>query len=273
MAYLELRDISVVFNCFRAVNHVNLKIDEGELRVLIGPNGAGKTTIMDMITGKTKPTEGQILLNGKDITGAAPYKISEIYKIGRKFQGSNIFANMTVFENVEVALRGYSTLWKTFTYRRTPAVVKKIEGILKQIGLYEYRDMISSSLSHGQRQWLEMGMVLAQDPKVILLDEPTSGMTADETYKTGEMIKTIMKGKTILVIEHDIDFVKQIASKVTVLNHGEILAEGSYEEITNNPEVIKVYLKTDEDFEQPELSVEQKLVNQMKKNLNAEESQ
>ena len=242
MAYLELRDISVVFNCFRAVNHVNLKIDEGELRVLIGPNGAGKTTIMDMITGKTKPTEGQILLNGKDITGAAPYKISEIYKIGRKFQGPNIFANMTVFENVEVALRGYSTLWKTFTYRRTPAVVKKIEDILKQIGLYEYRDMISSSLSHGQRQWLEMGMVLAQDPKVILLDEPTSGMTADETYKTGEMIKTIMKGKTILVIEHDIDFVKQIASKVTVLNHGEILAEGSYEEITNNPEVIKAYL-------------------------------
>lgn len=267
MAYLELRDISVVFSGFRAVSHVNLKIEEGELRVLIGPNGAGKTTIMDMITGKTKPTEGQIFLNGKEITGVEPYKISEVYKIGRKFQGPNIFANMTVFENVEVALRGYSSLIKTFTYRRTPEIVAKIEGILKEINLYEYKDMISSSLSHGQRQWLEMGMVLAQDPKVILLDEPTSGMTADETYKTGEMIKTVMKGKTILVIEHDIDFVKQIANKVTVLNHGEILAEGTYEEITNNPEVVRVYLKNDDEFETKEPTAEEQIVTEMKKKL------
>ncbi|MCQ2575457.1 MAG: urea ABC transporter ATP-binding protein UrtD [Treponema sp.] len=267
MAYLELRDISVVFSGFRAVNKVNLKIDEGELRVLIGPNGAGKTTIMDMITGKTKPTEGKIFLNGKEITGVAPYKISEVFKIGRKFQGPNIFANMTVFENVEVALRGYSSLWKTFTYKRTPEIVNKIEEILKQINLLEYKDMISSSLSHGQRQWLEMGMVLAQDPKVILLDEPTSGMTADETYKTGEMIKTVMKGKTILVIEHDIDFVKQIAKTVTVLNHGEVLAEGSYEEITNNPEVIRVYLKTDDEFEPKEPTAEEKIVTEMKQKL------
>lgn len=269
MAYLELRDISAVFSGFRAVSHVNLQIDEGELRVLIGPNGAGKTTIMDMITGKTKPSEGHIYLNGKNITGAAPYKISEVYKIGRKFQGPNIFANMTVFENVEVALRGYSSLIKTFTYRRTAENVSKIENILKQINLYEYRDMISSSLSHGQRQWLEMGMVLAQDPKIILLDEPTSGMTADETYKTGEMIKTIMKGKTILVIEHDIDFVKQIANKVTVLNHGEILAEGTYEEITNNPKVISVYLKTDDELNPKEATPEEKIVAEMKQKLAA----
>lgn len=266
MAYLELKNISVVFSGFRAVNNVSLSIDEGELRVLIGPNGAGKTTIMDMITGKTRPTEGEIYLDGHKITNVAPYKIAEIYKIGRKFQGPNIFANMTVFENVEVALRGYSSLIKTFTYRRTPEIIEKINDILKQINLYEYRDMISASLSHGQRQWLEMGMVLAQDPKVILLDEPTSGMTADETYKTGEMIKTVMKGKTILVIEHDIDFVKQIAKKVTVLNHGEILAEGSYEEITSNPEVIRVYLKNDAD-ENAEPTVEQKIVKDMKKQL------
>jgi urea transport system ATP-binding protein len=269
MAYLELRDISVVFSGFRAVSHVNLQIEEGELRVLIGPNGAGKTTIMDMITGKTKPTEGQIFLNGKNITGAAPYKISEIYKFGRKFQGPNIFANMTVFENVEVALRGYSSLIKTFTYRRTAENVSKIENILKQINLYDYKDMISSSLSHGQRQWLEMGMVLAQDPKIILLDEPTSGMTADETYKTGEMIKTVMKGKTILVIEHDIDFVKQIANKVTVLNHGEILAEGSYEEITSNPKVISVYLKTDDELKPKEATAEEKIIAEMKQKLAA----
>ncbi len=267
MAYLELKDISVVFSGFRAVNHVNLMIEKGELRVLIGPNGAGKTTIMDMITGKTIPSEGRIFLDGKEITGTAPYKISETYRIGRKFQGPNIFANMTVFENVEVALRGYSSLLKTFTYRRTPEVVSKIEGILKQINLYEYRDMVSSSLSHGQRQWLEMGMVLAQDPEVILLDEPTSGMTADETYKTGEMIKNVMKGKTVLVIEHDIDFVKQIANRVTVLNHGEILAEGSYEEITNNPDVIRVYLKTDSDLDPENTSEEMKIVGMMKKRL------
>lgn len=263
MAYLELRGISAVFGGFRAVNNVSLSIEEGELRVLIGPNGAGKTTIMDMITGKTRPTEGDIILDGHKITNTAPYKIAETYKIGRKFQGPNIFANMTVFENVEVALRGYSSLIKTFTYRRTPEIVEKINGILKQINLYEFRDMISSSLSHGQRQWLEMGMVLAQDPKVILLDEPTSGMTADETYKTGEMILNVMKGKTILVIEHDIDFVKQIAKKVTVLNHGEILAEGTYEEITKNPEVVRVYLKNDEP-ENFEPTPEQKLVAQMK---------
>lgn len=266
-SYLELRDVSVVFSGFRAVNKVNLKIEKGELRVLIGPNGAGKTTIMDMITGKTRPTEGQILLDGYDIIGEPPYKIAETYRIGRKFQGPNIFANMTVFENIEVALRGYSSLIKTFTYRRTPQIVEKINGILKQINLYDYRDMISSSLSHGQRQWLEMGMVLAQDPKVILLDEPTSGMTADETYKTGEMILNVMKGKTILVIEHDIDFVKQIAKKVTVLNHGEILAEGTYEEITNNPEVVRVYLKNDADLDKKEPTAEEKIIRQMQTQL------
>ena len=180
---------------------------------------------------------------------------------------------MTVFENVEVALRGHSSLIKTFTYRRTPEVIEKIDGILKQINLYEYRDMISSSLSHGQRQWLEMGMVLAQDPKVILLDEPTSGMTADETYKTGEMILNVMKGKTILVIEHDIDFVKQIARRVTVLNHGEILAEGTYEEITNNPEVVRVYLKNDDDLNEKEPTAEEKIVQQMHSELLEKASQ
>ena len=254
-SYLELRDVSVVFSGFRAVNKVNLKIEKGELRVLIGPNGAGKTTIMDMITGKTRPTEGQILLDGYDITGEPPYKIAETYRIGRKFQGPNIFANMTVSENIEVALRGYSSLIKTFTYRRTPQIAEKINGILKQINLYDYRDMVSSSLSHGQRQWLEMGMVLAQDPKVILLDEPTSGMTADETYKTGEMIL------------NDIDFVKQIAKKVTVLNHGEILAEGTYEEITNNPEVVRVYLKNDADLDKKEPTAEEKIIRQMQTQL------
>lgn len=246
MGYLELKGITVDFNGFRAVNDVDLSIEKGELRVLIGPNGAGKTTIMDMITGKTRPTAGTIRVDGQVITGLSPYKIASKYKIGRKFQGPNIFPNMTVFENVEVALTGHNSLWQTFAYRRTAKTRSAIEEILAKINLLEQADIISASLSHGQRQWLEIGMVLAQNPDIILLDEPTSGMTAEETYKTGEMITSIMKDKTVLVIEHDIDFVKQIAQKVTVLHHGEILAEGSYEDITANPEVVKVYLKTDE---------------------------
>lgn len=247
MAYLELRNLTVEFNGFRAVNEVNLSVEKGELRVIIGPNGAGKTTIIDMITGKTKPTYGSVLLNGESIGGKDPYKISNKYKVGRKFQGPNVFDYMKVYENIEVALSGYNSLIKTLTFRKTQAVKNEIEDILRKINLYDERNVLPSFLSHGQRQWLEMGMILAQKPEVITLDEPTAGMSADETYKTGEMIKTIMKGKTLIVIEHDIDFVKQIAQTVTVLSQGEVLAEGSYEEITANPEVIKVYLKTDEE--------------------------
>lgn len=247
MAYLEFKNLTVEFNGFRAVNEVNLSINKGELRVIIGPNGAGKTTIIDMLTGKTKPTYGSIHLNGKNITGKDPYLISSKYKIGRKFQGPNVFDYMTVYDNIEVALSGYNSLFKTFQYRKTKLIKDEIEGILKQINLYDQREVLPTYLSHGQRQWLEIGMVLAQKPEVITLDEPTAGMTADETYKTGEMILSIMKGKTLIVIEHDIDFVKQIAQTITVLSQGEVLAEGSYQEITSNPEVIKVYLKTDEE--------------------------
>lgn len=247
MAYLELKNLTAEFSGFRAVNEVDLSIDKGELRVIIGPNGAGKTTIIDMITGKTAPTAGSILLNGESIGGKEAYQISSKYKVGRKFQGPNVFDFITVYENIEVALCGYNTLVKAFTYRRTKAICREIEDILRQINLYRQRDMLPTYLSHGQRQWLEIGMVLAQKPEVITLDEPTAGMTADETYKTGEMIKQIMKGKTVIVIEHDIDFVKQIAQRVTVLHQGEVLAEDFYESITQNPEVIAVYLKTDEE--------------------------
>ncbi len=245
MAYLELKDLTVEFSGFRAVNEVNISIEKGELRVIIGPNGAGKTTIIDMITGKTLPTSGHIYLGGEEITGKEPYQISEKYKVGRKFQGPNVFDYMTVYENIEVALSGYSSLFKTFSYRRTAKIKAEIKEILTKINLYDFKEALPTVLSHGQRQWLEIGMVLAQNPDVITLDEPTAGMTADETYKTGEMIKTIMKDKTVVVIEHDIDFVKQIAQTVTVLNQGSVLAEGSYDEITSNPEVIKVYLKED----------------------------
>ncbi len=247
MAYLELKNLTVEFQGFRAVDEVNLQIEKGEVRVIIGPNGAGKTTIIDMITGKTKPTYGAILLEGENIAGKNPYEIADKYRVGRKFQGPNVFDHMSVYENIEVALNGFSRLGKTLFYKRSREMEEEIDGILKQINLYGKRELLPVLLSHGERQWLEIGMVLAQKPDIITLDEPTAGMTADETRKTGELIQEIMKDKTVIVIEHDIDFVKQIAQKITVLNQGRILAEGNYDEITSNPEVIKVYLKSDEE--------------------------
>ena len=242
---IELQNLSKQYDRFLAVDNLNLTIGDGEFFGLLGPNGAGKTTIIDMITGKTKPTYGSILLDDKNIAGKDAYEISDKFKVGRKFQGPNIFDYMTVEENVEVALSGYSSLLKTFTYRRKKNIQEKIDEILEQINLKDEKEILPNYLSHGQRQWLEIGMVLAQNPEIITLDEPTAGMTADETYKTGELILNVMKDKTLIVVEHDIDFVKQISEKITVLSQGEILAEGSYDDITSNPEVVRVYLKTD----------------------------
>lgn len=247
MAFLELRDVSVSFSGFLAVDKVSLTVAEGETRVIIGPNGAGKTTVIDMITGKTAPTSGKILLAGEDISGRSPHEIAGKFKVGRKFQGPNLFDYLTVYENVEVALAGHSSVLTTFLYRKSRAIADEIRTILEQINLYGKRDVISTSLSHGERQWLEMGMVIAQKPRLITLDEPTAGMTADETYKTGEMIKTMMKDKTVIVVEHDIDFVEQVAETVTVLHQGKVLAEGSFDEVKRNPKVVQVYLKDDDE--------------------------
>ena len=245
MAFLELHEVSVSFSGFLAVDQVSLTVAEGETRVVIGPNGAGKTTIIDMITGKTPPTSGRISLAGEDITGLSPHEIAGKYGVGRKFQGPNLFDYLTVYENVEVALAGHSSVLNTFLYRKNRAIADEIKTILEQINLYGKKDVVSTSLSHGERQWLEMGMVIAQKPRLITLDEPTAGMTADETYKTGEMIKTMMKDKTVIVVEHDIDFVEQIAETVTVLHQGRVLAEGNFAEVKRNPKVIQVYLKDD----------------------------
>ena len=247
MAFLELRDVSVSFSGFLAVDQVSLSVEKGETRVVIGPNGAGKTTIIDMITGKTAPTSGKVFLGGADITGCSPHEIAGKYKVGRKFQGPNLFDFLSVYENVEVALAGHSSVLKTFLYRKNKSTADEIKTILEQINLYGKRDVISTSLSHGERQWLEMGMVIAQKPQLITLDEPTAGMTADETYKTGEMIKTMMKDKTVIVVEHDIDFVEQIAETVTVLHQGKVLAEGTFAEVKRNPKVVQVYLKDDDE--------------------------
>jgi len=240
---LEVQDLSVDFEGFKAIEGLNLKINEGEVRVIIGPNGAGKTTLMDLVTGKTKPTRGKVIFDGQDITGKHPSEIASKYKIGRKFQGPNVFENMTVYENVEIALKGYTSVINTFKYRRKTKQKEKIQGILNRIKLYDDKNIMASELSHGQRQWLEIGMVIAQSPRLIILDEPTAGMTAEETYKTGEMIKSLLNEHTVIVVEHDMDFVKQVAETVTVLHQGMFLAEGTYKQIENNPSVIQVYLK------------------------------
>lgn len=242
---LEVKNLSVEFNYFKALTDVNLSIKEREVRVIIGPNGAGKTTLMDLITGKTKPTKGNIIFDGIDITGKRSSEVSYKHKIGRKFQGPNLFDNMTVYENIEVSLEGYTSVTKSFFFKRTKEIKNKIDNILKQIDLYKHSNVIAADLSHGQRQWLEIGMVIAQNPKLIILDEPTAGMTAEETYKTGEMIKRLLNDHTVIVVEHDMDFVRQVAQTVTVLHQGMVLAEGNFEEIENNPKVIQVYLKED----------------------------
>lgn len=246
---LTIRGLTVSFSGFRAISDVDLDVKEGEIHVIIGPNGAGKSTLMDLITGKTKATEGDILFKGEEITSKDPGVIASKYHIGRKFQGPNVFDNMTVFENIEIALGGYTSIPKAFAYRRRAEQKSRIEDVLRQINLYDQRDMMASELAHGQRQWLEIGMVIAQSPELIILDEPAAGMTDTETYKTGQMIKELAKEHTLIVIEHDMEFVEQIADYVTVLHQGRKLAEGSFAEVKNNKKVIQVYLKDDMDEE------------------------
>ncbi|HWQ79104.1 MAG TPA: urea ABC transporter ATP-binding protein UrtD [Anaerovoracaceae bacterium] len=242
---LEVRELSAVFNGFKALTRVSLKIYEGELRVIIGPNGAGKTTFMDLVTGKTTPTSGKVLFDGTDITGKSASEIARKCRIGRKFQGPNVFDNMTVKENIEIAMEGFTGLESCLFFRSSPKFSRRVGEILTSIDLYDYMHFMASDLSHGQRQWLEIGMVFAQNPRLIILDEPTAGMTVDETYKTGEMIKKLKGDHTLIVVEHDMDFVRQVAEYVTVFNYGQLLAEGPLEQVQQDPEVIAVYLKED----------------------------
>ncbi|MDR2088330.1 MAG: ATP-binding cassette domain-containing protein [Clostridiales Family XIII bacterium] len=240
---LELMDVTVDFKGFLAVDAVSLSVGRGEVRTIIGPNGAGKSTLIDLITGKTRLKFGKIVFDGADITLRPPHEIAHAYGIGRKFQGPNTFFDMSVFDNLLLALRGSTGVGKSIFYRRTDDARGKIDDILRIIGLEDKKDTLVSALSYGEKQWVEIGMVLAQDAKLVILDEPTTGMTADETYKTGEMIRAMRKDRTIIVSEHDMDFVRQVAETVTVMNQGKILAEGTFEEIRQNPEVIRVYLK------------------------------
>ena len=226
----------------KALNDLNLYIDDGELRCIIGPNGAGKTTMMDVITGKTRPDSGTIFFGqDHDLSKMTEYEISHI-GIGRKFQKPTVFLNHTVFENLELALQAKKDVWTSLTKSLSKEQKGLIEEDLVTIGLIEQKDLRAGLLSHGQKQWLEIGMLLVQDPQLLLIDEPVAGMTHQETEHTAELLKSLAGNHSVIVVEHEMDFIRSIANKVTVLHEGSVLAEGKMEEVQNDPKVVEVYL-------------------------------
>ena len=238
---LYIEGLSVSFDGFKAVDDLSLYIDKGEIRVIIGPNGAGKTTVLDLICGKTKATKGSILFNNREILGLSE---NEIVKagIGRKFQTPSIYEELTVFENIDLSYpKGTSVLGSIF-FKLDKEIKQKIQETAETIMLQDSLNTKSALLSHGQKQWLEIGMLLIQNPKLLMLDEPVAGMSITERTKTAELLHKIIKNRSVIVIEHDMKFVENIADRVTVMHQGKILAEGSIQSIKNNPKVIDVYL-------------------------------
>lgn len=239
---LTLEGVSKTFEGFKAISDLNFYMDAGELRVVIGPNGAGKSTMLDLITGRTKPDKGKIEFGrDTDLTRLNEYQINRL-GIGRKFQTPSVYIDHTVFENLWLSLEGSRSIWSTLFSRLKPAQRDRIHEVMKTIGLASKADTKAGALSHGQKQWLEIGMLLAQNPKVLLVDEPAAGMTDEETHETGELLMSLEGQHSIVVIEHDMTFVRQIARKVTVLHQGTVLCEGSVDEVQNNERVVEVYL-------------------------------
>jgi urea transport system ATP-binding protein len=239
---LYLESVSVSFDGFKALNNLSLYIDDGELRCLIGPNGAGKTTLMDVITGKTKPDSGTVFfgqtINLLELDEPAIAKAG----IGRKFQKPTVFEQLTVFENLELALATDKNVWRTLFAKLNGEQRDNIDKVLMVIGLSELRRQLAGALSHGQKQWLEIGMLLMQEPKVMLVDEPVAGMTHQEIERTAQLLLSLQGERSVIVVEHDMEFVRSIANKVTVLHEGSVLTEGTMDEVQNDPRVIQVYL-------------------------------
>src|SRR3954465_6188708 len=241
-ALLYLDGVHVSFDGFHAINNLSLTLAPGEMRAIIGPNGAGKTTMMDIITGKTKPDEGTVLFDGvTDLTRLDETRIAEL-GIGRKFQKPTVFESQTIEDNLLLALNVDHSVKGTLFWRGSKPEAERIERVLETIRLKDARDRLAGSLSHGQKQWLEIGMLLAQDPKVLLVDEPVAGMTDVETHMTAELLKEINRNHTIMVVEHDMTFVRELGVKVTCLHEGSVLAEGTIEQVSSNERVIEVYL-------------------------------
>lgn len=239
---LYVEGVNKSFDGFKAINDLNLYIKEGELRCIIGPNGAGKTTMMDIITGKTKPDTGQVWL-GSNIN-LLKMNESEIANagIGRKFQKPTVIECLTVWQNLELAMSGVRNVWGTYTAHLSSEQKDKLESVLELIHLKDNAALSAGNLSHGQKQWLEIGMLLMQNPKLLLVDEPVAGMTHQEMDRTSELLNSLAGKHSVVVVEHDMDFVRSIASHVTVLHQGHVLAEGTMDDVQSHPEVKQVYL-------------------------------
>jgi len=240
---LYLDQVSVSFDGFQALNNLSLYVDNGELRCIIGPNGAGKTTMMDVITGKTRPDKGTVVF-GDDNVDLLRLREPEIAQlgIGRKFQKPSVFGSQTVLANLELAGARNKAVWPTLIDRTSQAEQDRIDAALATIGLAEHAHRLAGALSHGQKQWLEIGMLLMQDPALLLVDEPVAGMTRQETEATAELLTSLAGERSVVVVEHDMEFVRSIARRVTVLHEGTVLAEGAMDDIQRNPRVIEVYL-------------------------------
>ncbi|MEP9368131.1 urea ABC transporter ATP-binding protein UrtD [Xanthobacter sp. VNH20] len=239
---LYLDNVSVVFDGFRALNALSLTIEEAEMRAIIGPNGAGKTTMMDVITGKTRPTKGEALFAGvHDLTRLDEAAIAEL-GIGRKFQTPTVFDMHTVEDNLLLAVKADRRPFSNIYWRRTAHERERIDALLERIRLKDHRGRKASELSHGQKQWLEIGMLLAQEPRLLLVDEPAAGMTDQETADTAELLREIAKTRAVVVVEHDMQFVRDLDVKVTVLHEGSVLAEGPLDQVSADERVIEVYL-------------------------------
>jgi urea transport system ATP-binding protein len=241
-ALLYLDGISVSFDGFKALNNLSLTIEPGEMRAIIGPNGAGKTTMMDVITGKTRPDEGDAVFQGvNDLTELDETEIVRL-GIGRKFQKTTVFEMHSVEDNLLLALKSDRTARAAIRWRSNPHDTARIDAILDTIRLKAARGRQAGSLSHGQKQWLEIGMLLAQEPKLLLVDEPVAGMTDAETQQTAELLKEINRDKSVIVVEHDMHFVRELGVKVTCLHEGSVLAEGSIDQVSTDERVVEVYL-------------------------------
>jgi urea transport system ATP-binding protein len=239
---LYLEDLTVSFDGFKALNKLSLYVDPGEMLCIIGPNGAGKTTMMDVITGKTRPDSGTAWFGpGIDLLKLSEAEIVAS-GIGRKFQKPTVFEQLTVFENLELALTGARTFLKALRARISPEQQMRIEEVLNIIGLSKQREALGGVLAHGQKQWLEIGMLLMQNPELLLVDEPVAGMTPHEIERTAELLMSLAGEHSIVVVEHDMSFVRSIARRVTVLHEGQVIAEGNMDKVQNDPRVIEVYL-------------------------------
>lgn len=240
---LEVSGVSVTFDGFRAINNLSIQIAEPELRAVIGPNGAGKTTFMDIVTGKTRPDEGRVIWGEKNVSllGMTESQIARA-GIGRKFQKPTVFEAQTVRENLGMALKNKRGPFDVLFHRRSSRGAARIAELAEEIGLLDALQRRAGELSHGQKQWLEIGMLLAQDPRLLLVDEPAAGMTPTEREHTTDILKRAAQTRAVVVIEHDMEFIRRLGCKVTVLHEGAVLAEGSLDHVTRNQQVIDVYL-------------------------------